>query len=538
MSFLQHITNYTFLIGFYSILNDNNLKLLIPNERELRNKEYNYFSDIFINWYCNEFTIRSLDIPDFYNYRVEKFLNSNERFLAFPLVLHHTDNCYNTQRELNYSHMNIIIYDKKKKSIERFDPINSRDYDSSILDLVIFNVFKNNKILKKLKILHYYTPIKICKKFTIQIKQENEINYYEKKLGENIGFCNYWSLWYLNTRLKYPEIPPENYYMVFNTTQELNTNSRKILTNFIINYLKNIINIKENIDNQINNKYRKEITNKFENISENKRKEIINETFLKLNHYFAKKLSVQMGGNPDDYTLPNVKSPYSDESSLDNTLSLKSPYSNESNIKKKSDSIDKIKKCLKDKKYEIIKYISSGANADTYLIKKEGNENELIGKVYKGSGMEFIKIFDNEVKHLKIAGKLNISPHYIDSFICENNQNEILFFIIMEYIKGSSFYEYLKKNYFQLKEIINKLNEKIELLNKFKILHRDLHANNIMIDNKNEPYIIDFGSSLDLDTLNENTRKRIYYDTDNLNYISNEFEIFINSLKSLNKLFN
>ncbi len=87
----------------------------------------------------------------------------------------------------------------------------------------------------------------------------------------------------------------------------------------------------------------------------------------------------------------------------------------------------------------------------------------------------------------------NIARHY--EFACVDNTN----YVVEEYIKGITLKEYCEKNHpLQKSEIIriatsicNGLNE----IHQSKIVHRDITPTNIMMDESNNPVIIDFGIS-------------------------------------------
>jgi serine/threonine protein kinase len=88
--------------------------------------------------------------------------------------------------------------------------------------------------------------------------------------------------------------------------------------------------------------------------------------------------------------------------------------------------------------------------------------------------------------------------HLLDHF-----ENGEYIFIVMEYIKGGSLTDYLKKNEFNFSEkraaeIIYQLAKGIKYLHKYGIIHRDLKPDNIMLteaSDKGNVKIMDFGLS-------------------------------------------
>ena len=70
----------------------------------------------------------------------------------------------------------------------------------------------------------------------------------------------------------------------------------------------------------------------------------------------------------------------------------------------------------------------------------------------------------------------------------------------MEYINGETLSSYLKKKHFcisekKICEIMKQIGEGIYYLHSFGIVHRDIKPDNILINDKNEIKIIDFGFS-------------------------------------------
>jgi hypothetical protein len=191
-----------------------NLPSIIPD------KKYNYINcpqDMCIKWYVNMYNMRQVDVPKYYKYKVNKFMkNKNQRFMAFPLIMYNPCSIYNNQNIIvkghmdTFSHMTIIIYDKKYRYLERFDSTNNLDiYDGIMVDPIITNVFQN---MFDIKINGINTPWMISDYNGIQTMQEMEIykSYYKPILGDNIGFCTMYTLWYLEQRVKNPNNVPCN----------------------------------------------------------------------------------------------------------------------------------------------------------------------------------------------------------------------------------------------------------------------------------------------------------------------------------------
>ena len=149
--------------------------------------------------------------------------------------------------------------------------------------------------------------------------------------------------------------------------------------------------------------------------------------------------------------------------------------------------------------YEIKEEIGVGRNSHVNLGIQKCTGKLVTIKIIKKSD-ETIKeeeLVRYEIDILKFCHHKNI-VHLIDYF--ETIDNII---IILNYIEGNTFGEYLKENNFNLKEpkaanIILQIANGIKYLHKFGIVHRDLKPDNIMImqnDNKINVKIMDFGLS-------------------------------------------
>lgn len=140
-------------------------------------------------------------------------------------------------------HANVIIIDKKLKTIERFDPgvdldtLNlSNERESQIienLDHQLESLFVDGKYLTK-----YISLSRVLyKNFqTLQVE--------EKLLpDEEEGFCLAWSAWYADRRLKFPDTSPENLLNNMMTEMLEYQKNGHTLTDFIRGYGTMIINL-------------------------------------------------------------------------------------------------------------------------------------------------------------------------------------------------------------------------------------------------------------------------------------------------------
>ena len=126
---------------------------------------------------------------------VKNCLDSDADFIILPLTL----GC-------KYSswHANILIYDKRSKELERFEPngyiIESQCYNPVGLNNKIKDLFNNN--VKKDMIKTVYEPQDFCPYFGFQRIQAVEKG--EKKDTDPYGFCAAWTMWYADVRLANP----------------------------------------------------------------------------------------------------------------------------------------------------------------------------------------------------------------------------------------------------------------------------------------------------------------------------------------------
>ncbi len=102
-------------------------------------------------------------------------------------------------------HANILVYDFKNMTIERFEPYGNTELIDSNLDNVLEEELTWNTGLKYIRPKDYLPYAG----FQTVSDETNQINI---KAGDYGGFCLAWSLWYLESRLKNPDI--EQKYLV------------------------------------------------------------------------------------------------------------------------------------------------------------------------------------------------------------------------------------------------------------------------------------------------------------------------------------
>ena len=158
------------------------------------------------------------------------------------------------------------------------------------------------------------------------------------------------------------------------------------------------------------------------------------------------------------------------------------------------------------KQLEIQDELGEGAFGTTYKVKdgkhvralkiQEINNTNTAKNSFK-EVCDSLRQIKNEVENLRYAGSIGISPKLYDDFICiDHLQSKIYSYILMDYIEGDMLGTWLENNSLTAKDKEN-LKSMLDKLHKKKILHQDLHSNNIMVSKKGRFYIIDYGLSRD-----------------------------------------
>jgi len=198
---------------YNSILHKHGAPLVVPNPTKKFQIGKFTETDLYITWDVSRLNMRELCIPPFYTGLMNKFIcNKGQRFFAFPVVLFHPGSivypCATAHLTNSFSHMIIILYDKWLSCLEIFDPScndNLYTYDWWIFNTVLVNTFRNTF---RLAISNLCSAHTICNPVGIQLIQESEVATYDNSnyiLGDNIGFCSFFCLWYLNLRLSNPD---------------------------------------------------------------------------------------------------------------------------------------------------------------------------------------------------------------------------------------------------------------------------------------------------------------------------------------------
>lgn len=101
----------------------------------------------------------------------------------------------------NYTHANIVIYDKAKSTVMRFEPYGDQEIrDSYSLDQMIIKLFQKAIGNKKIR---YLRPGDYLQNSKFQTASTGDV---KKNLGDPVGYCLAWCYFFLELKLQNPDI--------------------------------------------------------------------------------------------------------------------------------------------------------------------------------------------------------------------------------------------------------------------------------------------------------------------------------------------
>jgi hypothetical protein len=213
-----------------------------------------------IEWIDFQLHIPSTKNITLQNILIKNITNNKYRFFIIPIGIQlYINNQY-------YAHANYLIFDYKLLTIERFEPYgtdapNDMNYNPILLDNTLKNIFDSYKLN-----FNYISPCQYLNKIGFQLKE-----IYESKndyIGDPNGFCALWSLWWVEIRIKYPDIPIKKMVKMLNK-ELINKSYKEIIRNYssyITNYrdkllLKSDISINDLLNEKIKSKQAININN-------------------------------------------------------------------------------------------------------------------------------------------------------------------------------------------------------------------------------------------------------------------------------------
>lgn len=133
------------------------------------------------------------------NFSLRRAIKSNKRFIIVKLTLL-------LSPQLPITHANIIIYDKKRNTLMRFEPYGDWELvDSYFLDNTIIKLFKESVDKSDTNKIKYLRPTEYLDKTkfqTVSLGDEPE----HKNLGDPEGYCLAWCYWFLELKILNPDI--------------------------------------------------------------------------------------------------------------------------------------------------------------------------------------------------------------------------------------------------------------------------------------------------------------------------------------------
>jgi ankyrin repeat protein len=178
-----------FKIKGLSIVLDYPLSINSPLENYYKKIGLDYpykmdFSNIEIIW-----SYQKIFFPSYFDLEIEKIIKT-AKYICVPIGIETSVG----------SHANILFWDIKNKTIERFEPNGSHypigfNYNPELLDNLIENKFKNFD-----ENIVYYPPYKFLPSISFQILENLETTKC-KKIGDPNGFCGVWCVWWVYQRM-------------------------------------------------------------------------------------------------------------------------------------------------------------------------------------------------------------------------------------------------------------------------------------------------------------------------------------------------
>ncbi len=185
---------------FIIYLQDTYQELLIPNMKSYLINNITFdntfpFSDDIISkepvfpWIISYYSETEYYIHPYLNNLINAERTDNKRYAVVFLSLIYD----------NIMHANILVYDFKNMTVERFEPYGNTNLIDNTLDDILEEELTWNTGLK------YLRPNDFLPYAGFQtISDEN--NLINKKAGDFGGFCLAWCLWYLETKIKNPDV--------------------------------------------------------------------------------------------------------------------------------------------------------------------------------------------------------------------------------------------------------------------------------------------------------------------------------------------
>ncbi len=155
-----------------------------------------------------------------------------------------------------------------------------------------------------------------------------------------------------------------------------------------------------------------------------------------------------------------------------------------------------------NKRYEIKKQLGEGGMGKTYLALDQKSGKQVVVKLLclkSVNEWKAVELFEREARTLKNINHPFI-PDYLDYFT-RNKNGDTEYYLVQEYIEGDNLAGQVKDGRRfteeQVFEIAEKLLSILAYLQALRppVVHRDINPKNIIVDHKNEVYLVDFGAA-------------------------------------------
>lgn len=202
---------------------------VIDNIMESYYTHFNKFVPYYIIWGDSNTFYKISNLCDY----LMECKKRKERYILLKLTIYNMEN--------KSLHANMILIDKKNNTIERFDPygglIHNKNFDD--LDSFLYQIGKeciNQDVI-------YYNPQDLFQGFGPQVFSRENADYY-KHINDPFGFCMAWGIWYIELRLKNPELSGKT---VLQTFMDKMDKTEKSFIKYIRQYAAKLTHKKEDI---------------------------------------------------------------------------------------------------------------------------------------------------------------------------------------------------------------------------------------------------------------------------------------------------
>jgi serine/threonine protein kinase len=148
--------------------------------------------------------------------------------------------------------------------------------------------------------------------------------------------------------------------------------------------------------------------------------------------------------------------------------------------------------------FTIVRLLGEGGMGQVYLAQDQKLHREVALKILtwkEGDDDDRVARFQREAKTAAQVSHPNVMAIY-DIDVAKDATGNDVTFIVMEYVKGRSLSDYLKMRPSDISTVV-KLAEKIAsglaAAHKINVVHRDIKSDNILVDEDDQPKILDFG---------------------------------------------